>query len=236
MFGELAPWLSTLTARIEQVAESIFPEEVLLLRPPPFFDQTIINKYLPGMGIKPHVDLLKFEDGIVVLSLLSPYVMDFEDVSGDGGGGGGGGGIAAAAAGYAYDADQEAKRSRQEDDGQGEEAAGKTNISNASQNDTHDDDDEEKLANSGKAKGKSAGSIDKSFVQMGAAPHGENRIRQRRSLSFMLKPRGLLCLSGPARWDWTHGIAGRKTDEWQGSVSERGVRYSITLRKLVPGA
>lgn len=48
-----------------------------LLERVPLFDQMIVNSYQPGEGIGPHVDLARFEDGIAVLSLLSPSVMRF---------------------------------------------------------------------------------------------------------------------------------------------------------------
>ena len=41
-------------------------------------DQMIVNEYLPGKGIAPHVDNTKwFADGIVSISLESEVVMDF---------------------------------------------------------------------------------------------------------------------------------------------------------------
>ncbi|KAH7045542.1 hypothetical protein BKA57DRAFT_467101 [Linnemannia elongata] len=43
----------------------------------PLFDQSIMNLYYPGNGIKPHVDLARFEDGIIIISLLSAINMDF---------------------------------------------------------------------------------------------------------------------------------------------------------------
>ncbi|KAF9162296.1 hypothetical protein DFQ26_003687 [Actinomortierella ambigua] len=43
----------------------------------PLFDQCILNLYRPGDGIRPHVDLARFEDGIIVISLMSPTTMDF---------------------------------------------------------------------------------------------------------------------------------------------------------------
>ncbi|KAG0298248.1 hypothetical protein BGZ96_001214 [Linnemannia gamsii] len=43
----------------------------------PLFDQSIMNLYFPGNGIKPHVDLARFEDGIIIISLLSAINMDF---------------------------------------------------------------------------------------------------------------------------------------------------------------
>jgi alkylated DNA repair dioxygenase AlkB len=41
-------------------------------------NQLIVNYYKPGKGIKPHVDLLRFQDGIVGVSLLSSAVMTFK--------------------------------------------------------------------------------------------------------------------------------------------------------------
>ncbi|KAG0082531.1 hypothetical protein BGZ93_003770 [Podila epicladia] len=43
----------------------------------PLFDQSIMNLYHPGDGIKPHVDLARFEDGIIIVSLLNAITMDF---------------------------------------------------------------------------------------------------------------------------------------------------------------
>lgn len=43
----------------------------------PVFDQMIVNGYQRGEGIKAHVDLLKFDDGIAVVSLAAPAVMTF---------------------------------------------------------------------------------------------------------------------------------------------------------------
>jgi len=43
--------------------------------------QVILNRYCPGEGITPHVDLLgRFDDGILGVSLGSGCVMDFERV------------------------------------------------------------------------------------------------------------------------------------------------------------
>ncbi|KAI9291933.1 hypothetical protein K502DRAFT_296165, partial [Neoconidiobolus thromboides FSU 785] len=43
----------------------------------PMFNQAIYNLYLPGQGIKPHFDLLNFEDGILGLSLISSVLFSF---------------------------------------------------------------------------------------------------------------------------------------------------------------
>ena len=41
------------------------------------FDQLVVNRYEPGEGICAHVDLLRFADGVAILSLGSPAVMSF---------------------------------------------------------------------------------------------------------------------------------------------------------------
>ncbi|KAJ3017431.1 UNVERIFIED_CONTAM: hypothetical protein HDU68_011686 [Siphonaria sp. JEL0065] len=46
----------------------------------PIFDQMIANHYYPGQGIAQHVDLARFEDGVVIFSFLSPLVMDYRFV------------------------------------------------------------------------------------------------------------------------------------------------------------
>lgn len=43
----------------------------------PVFDQMIVNSYKPGEGIKSHIDLMKFDDGIAIMSLGSPAMMTF---------------------------------------------------------------------------------------------------------------------------------------------------------------
>jgi alkylated DNA repair dioxygenase AlkB len=45
---------------------------------PGIADQLIVNEYMPGQGIAPHVDCVPcFEDGIVSVSLGSPVEMEF---------------------------------------------------------------------------------------------------------------------------------------------------------------
>ncbi|XP_007050875.2 PREDICTED: alkylated DNA repair protein alkB homolog 8 [Theobroma cacao] len=46
----------------------------------PLFDQLIVNVYHPGEGICAHVDLMRFEDGIAIVSLESSCVMHFTRV------------------------------------------------------------------------------------------------------------------------------------------------------------
>ena len=59
---------------------SRYAEQSLLLQicgRQPTFDQMIVNGYQPGEGISSHVDLLKFENGIAIISLGSPATMTF---------------------------------------------------------------------------------------------------------------------------------------------------------------
>lgn len=51
--------------------------------------------------------------------------------------------------------------------------------------------------------------------------------------SLLLEPRSLLVLSDEARYDWQHGIARRKSDNWHGVRIVRARRLSVTFRRLV---
>lgn len=101
-------------------------------------DQVIINEYMPGQGIAPHIDCEPcFGDTILSLSLGSSYVMDFEHVT--------------------------------------------------------------------------SGNV----------------------VSRLLEARSLLGLEGEARYDWKHGIVGRKSDRIGEQIFERGRRVSLTFRKVI---
>lgn len=122
--------------------------------------QAILNLYVPGTGITPHIDLPgRYADGIVGVSLTGGCVMSFER------------------------APAEAEEERTE--GGGEEGRG----------DRHD---------------------------------------------IYLPPRSVYVMSGPARWEWAHGIAYRAEDVVLDGTEERviprGVRVSVTLRWMKPGA
>lgn len=68
--GELPDWLSPLAQQL--VAHKIFTAAP---------DQVIINEYLPGQGIAPHVDCVPcFNNTIVSLSLLSACEMNFKNM------------------------------------------------------------------------------------------------------------------------------------------------------------
>lgn len=58
--------------------DTIFPREVLARGDTKrrVFDQMIVNNYVPGDGLTPHIDLHAFADGVAVVSLQSAVVMD----------------------------------------------------------------------------------------------------------------------------------------------------------------
>ncbi len=49
----------------------------------------------------------------------------------------------------------------------------------------------------------------------------------------LLEPRSALVLKEDARYRWTHAIAGRKKDVYQGRAYSRGRRVSLTFRKVL---
>jgi alkylated DNA repair dioxygenase AlkB len=51
--------------------------------------------------------------------------------------------------------------------------------------------------------------------------------------SMLLEPCSLLVLSGDARYQWTHAIAPRKTDQFDGAAIARRRRVSLTFRKTL---
>ncbi|KAL2316788.1 hypothetical protein Fmac_030664 [Flemingia macrophylla] len=75
----LPSWALSLAHSIRRAAPSAFPAHLLLREP--LFDQMIANVYQPREGICAHVDLLRFDDGIAILSLESSCVMHFTPLS-----------------------------------------------------------------------------------------------------------------------------------------------------------
>ncbi|KAG1056791.1 hypothetical protein G6F46_000069 [Rhizopus delemar] len=72
-FGRLPPYISWIETFIKQNYPSIFVEKIMNRKK--LFDQAILNLYQKGEGIVSHVDLLRFDDGILIISLLSSCVM-----------------------------------------------------------------------------------------------------------------------------------------------------------------
>ncbi|CAL0321170.1 unnamed protein product [Lupinus luteus] len=85
-FGDLPTWAIQLSHSIcDSVLaasddDQLLPLPLDLLLRQPLFDQMIVNQYQPGEGICAHVDLLRFEDGIAIVSLESSCVMHFTSV------------------------------------------------------------------------------------------------------------------------------------------------------------
>lgn len=53
------------------------------------------------------------------------------------------------------------------------------------------------------------------------------------SIPIWLEPRSLVVLQDEARYAWTHGIASRKSDPFQGRTIQRSRRVSLTFRKVI---
>jgi alkylated DNA repair dioxygenase AlkB len=65
--------------------------------------------------------------------------------------------------------------------------------------------------------------------------------QEQMAYSIRLRPGDVYVLSGDARWKWSHGIAYREEDwvedeEGQPMQIRRGIRMSITLRRMREGA
>lgn len=52
-------------------------------------------------------------------------------------------------------------------------------------------------------------------------------------IEILLEPRSLVVLKGEARYEWTHGIAGKKADLFKGQKYERKTRISLTFRNVI---
>jgi alkylated DNA repair dioxygenase AlkB len=57
-------------------------------------------------------------------------------------------------------------------------------------------------------------------------------LRTKQKIEVMLESGSLVVLSGEARHNWTHGIAQRKTDNFNGVKTDRKLRISMTFRKV----
>jgi alkylated DNA repair dioxygenase AlkB len=52
-------------------------------------------------------------------------------------------------------------------------------------------------------------------------------------IPILLEPRSAVILKGESRYDWTHGIAARKSDKYKGVVFQRKRRVSLTFRCVI---
>lgn len=55
----------------------------------------------------------------------------------------------------------------------------------------------------------------------------------REKIEVLLEPRSLVVLKDDARYLWTHGISGKKTDCFKGQKYERLTRISLTFRNVI---
>jgi alkylated DNA repair dioxygenase AlkB len=52
-------------------------------------------------------------------------------------------------------------------------------------------------------------------------------------IPLLLQPRSAVILKSESRYDWEHGIAGRKSDKYEGVIYPRKRRISLTFRKVI---
>lgn len=60
-----------------------------------------------------------------------------------------------------------------------------------------------------------------------------NKEYPKKRIELLLPPRSLVVLSGDARYRWTHGIASRQVDDFNGVKIQRQRRISLTFRKVI---
>jgi alkylated DNA repair dioxygenase AlkB len=58
-------------------------------------------------------------------------------------------------------------------------------------------------------------------------------VKTKQKIEVMLESGSLVVLQGDARHKWTHGIAQRKSDTFNGVKTERRLRISMTFRKVI---
>ncbi len=58
-------------------------------------------------------------------------------------------------------------------------------------------------------------------------------LKTKEKLEVMLEPRSLVIISDEARHNWTHGIAARKSDNFNGIKTGRRLRISMTFRNVI---
>ncbi len=61
----------------------------------------------------------------------------------------------------------------------------------------------------------------------------EINTREPDKIPLFIKPHALLVMQGESRFNWYHGIVGRKSDHFNGQIHQRNRRVSITFRKVL---
>ena len=54
-------------------------------------------------------------------------------------------------------------------------------------------------------------------------------------IPLLIQPKTLIVMTGESRFNWYHGIVGRKSDKFNGLIQKRQRRVSITFRKVIIG-
>ena len=60
-----------------------------------------------------------------------------------------------------------------------------------------------------------------------------NKFDKKKKFPVWLAPKSIVVLNNKARYEWLHGIAARKSDEWDGHKVARERRVSLTFRKVI---
>lgn len=71
-------------------------------------------------------------------------------------------------------------------------------------------------------------------LDAGTQPEGAGA-QQPETGAVLLEPGGMLIMCGPARYEWRHGIRPVSQEVHEGRTITRGVRTSLTLRRLAEG-
>ena len=56
---------------------------------------------------------------------------------------------------------------------------------------------------------------------------------EQNKIPLLIQPKTLIVMTGESRFNWYHGIAGRKLDKFNGQTHKRQRRVSITFRKVI---
>lgn len=60
-----------------------------------------------------------------------------------------------------------------------------------------------------------------------------HKLDKTKKVPVWLSPRSIIVLRDESRYNWLHGIAPRKSDQWAGQTYERKRRVSLTFRKVI---
>ncbi len=60
-----------------------------------------------------------------------------------------------------------------------------------------------------------------------------HKLDKTKKMPVWLAPRSIIVLKGESRYYWLHGIAPRKSDQWDGQTYNRQRRVSLTFRRVI---